>query len=70
MNKVRRRYKYKGPVMEFDRLICHNWEGETVATSESEAKKNLAYQFKMKYNRTKTAKISLHGKVTELEAVM
>lgn len=64
------KWKYSGPVMEFDRLICVKWEGETTAVSEKLARNNLAYQFKTKNNRAKNAKITLHGKLTQLEAVM
>lgn len=64
------KWKYSGPVMEFDRLICVKWEGETTAVSEKQAKNNLSYQFKKNNNRAKNAKITLHGKLTQLEAVM
>lgn len=64
------RYKYVGPVMEFDRLICSKWQGETVANSKEKAKSNLSYQFKINNNRSKTARISLPGKLLQLETIM
>lgn len=57
MNK----YVYYGPVMEFDTLLADHWRGETVAPTAKKAKSNLAYQFKKKYNRAPTAKITLPG---------
>ena len=42
------KYVYKGPVLEFDKLIAEDWYGETMATSEKKAKSNLIYQFKKK----------------------
>lgn len=67
---LQHRYTYEGPVMEFDRLICLKWKGETVAESESRARSNLAYQFKKEANRSANARIKLHGKIREREAVM
>lgn len=58
------KYVYDGPVMEFDTCIANRWKGETVASSESKARTNLAYQFKKKNHRNATAKITLPGKLT------
>lgn len=58
------RYKYEGPVMEFNTCISNRWIGETMAVSEKKARCNLAYQFKNNYNRCATAKITLPGKIT------
>ena len=60
MNK----YAYDGPVLEFGRCICDKWITETIAVSEAKAKSNLAYQFKKKYGKAATSKISLPGKIT------
>lgn len=67
---IRHKYRYSGPVMEFDRLICSKWEGETIASTEEQARSNLAYQFKKEANRSKNAKITLHGELKKLEAIM
>lgn len=67
---LRHRYTYEGPVMEFDRLICSKWKGETVAESESKARSNLVYQFKKEAKRLPSARIKLHGQIREREAVM
>lgn len=57
------KYAYNGPVMEFDTCIMNNWKGETMAVSESKARSNLAYQFKKKYNRIASSRISLPGEI-------
>ena len=59
MNK----YSYDGPVMEFDRLIANQWHGETMAKSESKAKNNLIYQFKIQNHRIPGTKISFPGQI-------
>lgn len=59
MNK----YRYEGPVMEFDTCVQNNWRGETMAVSERKAKNNLIFQWKKKNNRIAGTKISLPGKV-------
>lgn len=65
------RYKYVGPVLEFDRLICSKWNGETTAKSTKEALSNLAYQFKTQNKRQPNARITLQGKyLKELETIM
>ncbi len=61
---MKKLYSYDGPVMLFDKLIADHWKGQTVASSEKDAKNNLAYQFKMQTNRTANTKISLPGKLT------
>lgn len=63
MNK----YSYEGPVMEFDRVIADSWSSSTFAPSEKKARSNLAYQFKKQYNKTPGTKISLPGKVIQVE---
>lgn len=60
-------YSYEGPVMEFDICIVNNWKGYTYAPSARKAKSNLAYQFKKKNNRLPNARISLPGKLVEME---
>lgn len=62
-----KRYSYKGPVCEFDRVIANTWTAETSAPSAKKALSNLAYQFKRDHNKTATAKITLPGKLTVIE---
>ena len=57
-------YTYCGPVMEFGKLICERWCGETRAPSAKKALSNLAYQFKQEYDRVPRSRISLPGVVT------
>lgn len=59
----REKYKYEGPVMEFDRCVSSNWKGSTYAASERKARSNLAYQFKKQNNRVAGTKITLPGKI-------
>lgn len=58
-----RKYSYKGPVMEFDRLIAEDWYGETMAVSEQKARSNLIYQFKKNNSRIVGTRITLPGKI-------
>lgn len=63
-------YLYKGPVEEFGKIIANDWRGMTRANSESKARANLAYQYKKKYGKSSTAKITIPGElecVSELE---
>ena len=57
------KYRYDGPVMEFNTCIANHWKGETFAPSESKARSNLAYQFKKNNNRVPASKITLPGKL-------
>lgn len=56
-------YIYEGPVCEFGRCVQNVWVGKTVAVSEKKAKSNLAYQWKMKNNRTENSKVELPGEI-------
>ena len=60
------KYKYSGPVMEFDRCVSNNWKGTTFAISEKKARSNLAYQFKRQNNRVAATRISLPGKLEQV----
>ncbi len=62
-----KRYLYKGPVCEFGRVITSMWTAETSAPSEKKAISNLAFRFKQDHNKTKTAKITLPGKLVVVE---
>ena len=57
------KYIYDGPVMEFNTCVADHWRGETVATSESKAKSNLAYQYKKQNNRIAGTRVTLPGKI-------
>lgn len=59
-----RTYFYKGPVMEFDKVITRQWSGTTEAESESKARSNLAYRFKKEYKKVPSSKITLPGEMT------
>ena len=63
MNK----YSYNGPVMEFDTCVANRWSASTYAVSENKARNNLAYQFKKKFKRIASTKISLPGQIVLVE---
>ena len=52
-------YRYTGPVMKFDSLICSKWTGETTAPTAKKALSNLAYQFKKNNGFVPATKITL-----------
>lgn len=60
MNK----YYYSGPVYEFERLLTDRWTATTQASSEKKARSNLAYQFKIQYDRVPRSRITVPGKLT------
>ena len=61
------KYIYNGPVMFFGRF-AGNWKGETMASSEAEARKNLTYQCKSKFLKlgAGASGIALAGKITKV----
>ena len=63
----RKLYHYEGPVMSFDNIIQDFWKGGTQAESESRAKANLKFQYKMKHKMDRGAKIELPGKLEIIE---
>lgn len=67
---MKRRYRYEGPVLECDHLICLKWKEEVIASNQSEAKNRLGKMFKKKNNRDKNARIMLPAKLKELEAIL
>lgn len=64
MNGIKERYYYSGPVKEFDDIINPKWEASTLATTESKAKSNLAYQYKVSHGKSYNSKITLPGKLS------
>lgn len=59
-------YRYTGPVMKFDSLICSKWVGETTAASAKKALSNLAYQFKKNNGYTPATRITLQERYLEV----
>lgn len=57
-------YSYVGPVLEFEKIVCNEWHGQTYAVTEARARSNLAYQFKKETGRIPRTRISLPGKIT------
>lgn len=63
---IPRKFTFKGSVYQFGKYIC-NWQGETFARSEAEARNNLLYQFKKKMGVIPSAGgYELIGKVSEV----
>ena len=60
------RYRYSGPVKEFDRIISDNWTAETSAVSEAKARTNLSYRYKKQTGRVPASKITLPGKLIKI----
>lgn len=60
------KYIYDGPVMFFDKCVADHWKGETCAPSEKKAKSNLTYQAKKQLNLISGTRVTLPGKVKEL----
>ena len=60
------RYRYEGPVKEFDRIVNENWSGETMAVSEEKARSNLAFRYKKSTGRAAASKISLPGRIVKV----
>lgn len=60
------RYRYSGPVKEFDRIISDNWTAETSAVSEAKARTNLSYRYKKQTGRITASKITLPGKLIKI----
>lgn len=66
MNKLHR-FRYDGPVMEFDTCINYHWTGETLALSEEKARSNLIFQYKRQNGKTINSKIILPGKIVAMD---
>lgn len=60
------RYRYCGPVKEFDNIVNSKWEASTEAPSEKKARSNLVYRYKREHGKTANSKITLPGKITML----
>ena len=62
-----KKYTYDGPVEEFGRCIATRWQGSTYAASEGKARSNLTYQFKKQFNKAPSCRITLPGKIKQIE---
>ena len=68
-------YLYDGPVKQFDRIIAEHWQQFTTASTEKQARVNLAYQYKRQSKRDKglqdcrrsSGTPSLYGKTCSFE---
>ena len=61
------RYRYSGPVKEFDNIVNSKWEASTEAPSEKKARSNLVYRYKREHGRSANSKITLPGKIIMLD---
>lgn len=62
-------YTYRGPIMSFGKCICSEWFGETVASTETEAKRNLTYRAKRYLGLTAHSSVSLENNIKKLAKV-
>lgn len=60
---MKKLYFYEGPVNHFERCIDKKYTGLTVASSEKEARNNLAFRYKMEKGFECTSRIYLPGKI-------
>ena len=56
-------YVYDGPVLIFGKCVANRWKSKTIASSESKARSNLAYQFKKQANLVTGFRVELPGKL-------
>ena len=66
VDKERMLYIYNGSVLHYKQEIARNWQAETTASSEKQARSNLAYQFRKKNGYVPTYHIELPSKLTVL----
>ena len=66
MDTSMHKYRYKGPVTAFGKLISECWEGETCAVSKKKAVSNLRYQYTKQCGRIPASNIQLPGHVIEI----
>ena len=57
-------YLYDGPVVVFDKCVCHRIIMTTRAPSERKARNNLAFRYKKDTGLSPSAKVTLPGKLT------
>lgn len=62
-----RKYSYDGPVEEFGKCVTRRWVGTTSAVSEAKARCNLIYQYKKEFGRIPATKITLPGKIKQID---
>lgn len=58
-----RNYIYDGPVVLYDKCVCHRYIMSTRAPSESKARSNLIYRYKKENGLPTNAKVTLPGKL-------
>lgn len=54
-------YTYDGPVVQFGKIITERWMGDTIASSEAQARSYLTYQYKRSRGKTANTHIMLPG---------
>lgn len=67
MSKNKRTWHYSGPVMRFDNCIEQSWSADTWAVSKSKAMNNLIYRYKQDHDLAPGVKITLPGRLIEVE---
>lgn len=62
-----KKYKYRGSVKSFDKIINEDYYAETLAVSPKKAKSNFIYRYKIEHGLLPESKISLPGLVQEID---
>lgn len=60
---MKKTYSYDGPVYSFSTCIDKRYFGITSASSEKEARNNLAFRYKMSKGFERNSRITLPGKI-------
>ena len=55
-------YRYKGPIIRWERVVCENWEATTTAPTKEKAISNLKYRAKIHLDLERNAKINFLAK--------
>lgn len=58
----KKRYTYAGPVRMYDKIIDHNYRGETMASTPQKALSNLSWRYKKEFGYNELVKIDLDKK--------
>lgn len=58
----KKRYSYTGPVRVYDKIVEHNYKGDTMAFTPQKALSNLAWRFKQDNNYSDLVKVELDKK--------
>ena len=61
-------FRYKGPIMIFEKIASEDFEAYTYASSAAKAKSNFIYQAKCFLGRAENSKLTLPGTISQVYA--